>query len=108
MDCNRCGKCCINPILALHNIPIDKDINELGRWLSYHGCSPFKFNNGKEEVLAIRLKSKCEHLETKDGIFYTCKIYKTRPQVCKDYFCKESIDREVKKLVKEVECIAPT
>lgn len=81
-SCKRCGKCCINPILALHNIPIDNDKQELGRWLSYHGCQPFKMHNGKEEVLAVKLKSKCEHLETKDNLFYSCNIYEKRPFIC--------------------------
>ena len=86
--CNRCGNCCINPIIALHNISIDNDVQELGRWLQYHGCTSLKINTGKEEVLAIKLPHTCEHLEYIEGV-YSCKIYEHRPAICKDHMCKK-------------------
>jgi len=98
MKCNRCGKCCSRTFLALHNVPIDNDKQELGRWLNYHGIETTKIFNGKEDVLTIKFNQLCEHAEEFDGIF-TCRIYKHRPQICKDYWCKE---------VKEKKCIIST
>jgi len=111
MKCIRCGKCCNTVILALHNTPLSNDKQELGRWVQYHGLQPVKIFNGKENVLAVKIQSKCEHLETKDGLFYNCKIYDKRPQICKDHWCQEHNMQEfaarvVKELVKEGECIA--
>lgn len=108
--CKRCGKCCLNPcILALHHVPFDKDNQELGKWLSYHGYQPFKIYNGKEDVLGVKLSGKCEHLETKDNLVYSCKIYENRPQICKDHWCKEHnllalVDKKAMELVQEEKC----
>lgn len=90
MDCKRCGKCCQRMIIALHNVPINNDKQELGRWLSYHGVETTKIFNGKEDVLAIKFNKLCKFAETKDGLFYSCKIYKNRPQICRDYWCSEN------------------
>jgi len=104
MKCNRCGKCCHTVILALHHTPISNDKQELGRWLQYHGLQPMKIYNGKEDVLAVKIPSKCEHLETKDNLFYSCKIYEKRPQICKDHWCQEhNLQELVDKTAKELE-----
>ena len=94
MECNRCGKCCKNPIITL-NTPIGKDTQELGRWFSYFGFEPFKYKG----VLAIRIPGTCGQLETKDGI-YSCKIYENRPQQCKNAWCEKVIEKEVLELTK--------
>lgn len=112
LNCSRCGKCCNTVILALHNTPLAKDTQELGRWITYHGYDAIKIFNGKEDVLAIKLDGPCEYLETHDGLFYTCKIHKTRPQICKDHWCnrlnlEEKIDKVAQGLVEEKTCIKP-
>ena len=98
MSCNRCGKCCINPIIALHNVPIANDKQEMTRWLQGHGINVMKLYNGKEEVLAVQFNSICQHLEYVDGKT-RCKIYENRPQICKDYMCKQIIESEILELV---------
>ena len=104
MTCNHCGKCCHTVILALHHTPIANDKQELGRWLSYHGCTPLKIFNGKEDVLAVKIPSKCEHLKKLWNGKYTCKIYENRPQICKDHWCQEhNLQELVNKTALELE-----
>jgi len=100
MICNRCGKCCNTVILALHHVPIAKDTQELNKWLLCHGYETTKIFNGKEDVLALKLDKKCSFLN-KDN---NCKIYDSRPQICKDFWCKELnlqeiMDKTAKELV---------
>ncbi|HOE71426.1 MAG TPA: YkgJ family cysteine cluster protein [Deltaproteobacteria bacterium] len=85
--CRRCGTCCLADMIAcassedlarwkrenrqdiLHIIE-----NEHAVWLGDHFISS----------LTGRPIYGCPFLEMKDGVF-SCSIYETRPQVCRDY-----------------------
>jgi Fe-S-cluster containining protein len=100
----------VNPIIALDNIPINEDIQELGPWLRGHGCEPLTINNGKAEVLAIRIPSICKFLQRNDDGRTSCLIYTTRPKICKMHWCKDVIKEEmIKNINKEnIICTIPT
>jgi Fe-S-cluster containining protein len=103
-ECNQCGKCCLKTYISLDNIPVDKDEKELAKWLHYHGVRVYNKNGN----LAIELPSSCKHLEKLSDGKYNCKIYEQRPVICKEYWCKEMIDREIMMIIKEAQCIIPT
>ena len=87
MECQRCGKCCLANALSFIT---DED---LARWK----------HQGREDILHIIENSHAvwagDHLiSSEDGRYlhgcpflkweddhYTCTIYETRPQVCRDY-----------------------
>lgn len=99
MECKRCGKCCHTIILALHSVPFANDTQEMAKWLLCHGFQTTKIFNGKEDVLGVKIDKKCEHFENN-----TCKIYEDRPQICKDFWCKEHnlqelMDKTAKELI---------
>ena len=70
------------------NRSYDDDPKEIKKLMSYHGIQPIK--NAKGE-LGIHIKGKCEHFEWVDGKA-SCKIYETRPVVCKEYYCQKAKD----------------
>jgi len=91
MACNRCGRCCMNPVVALHNLPVNGDKKEIGRWLQGHGVQIMKMDNGKEEVLAIQFNSICGHLAF-EGNQTACRIYENRPVICREHICERAKD----------------
>lgn len=102
MTCQRCGTCCLSAFLALANVPIEQDSQELARWLSYHGCEPMRYPGEKGEVLAVKIPIPCKHLASEPAGGKTgCLIYKTRPNVCREYLCKKARDAEIVNLVKQ-------
>lgn len=95
IQCERCGKCCDTYSFWLgKNRLADDDKLEIARLIKYHGCEPVK--NEKTGELGIRIPITCEHLDLQDGKA-VCKIYETRPVVCKNYFCKKVIEKAIKK-----------
>ena len=75
--CNMCGKCCLGFHLPAHNLDKDKI-----RYLCLH-------KNVEEEQDAqgrptIYIKNRCTQLGTDNK----CKIYETRPKVCKEAYEK--------------------
>jgi len=86
--CNRCGLCCRSTFFALKDVPVDKDTREIGRWASYHGVDVMKYPIDGIEYLAVSLPGVCKNLIEVDGVCI-CGIYDTRPNVCKEYFCKK-------------------
>lgn len=85
--CRRCGKCCLADMIAYVTAEDlsrweregRKDIlhiieNEQAVWLGDH------FISGRTG----RPIYGCPFIEIEDGLF-SCSIYETRPQVCRDY-----------------------
>ena len=101
-QCLRCGICCSSAFLALNNVPIDHDEQEIARWLSYHGCEPMKYPTPEGEVLAVKIPMPCKHLASEpEGGKTGCLIYGNRPNVCREYLCKKARDAEIFGLVKK-------
>ena len=88
--CWRCGDCCKRCNFTLNEIPVEKDIQEFGRWAIYHGAIITENPVDGVKRLRISLPYPCKYLE-KQGNIYGCAIYQTRPKMCKEYWCEKSM-----------------
>ena len=104
-------------IFLMPNRSFDNDTKEIKRLMRYHNLIPLRGENGElgisvsvKEVkifknskgeLGVHIPGQCEHFERIDKKA-SCKIYETRPVVCKEYYCKKIIDKAVQKLVNGV------
>lgn len=79
VDCGSCTRCCEYVWLPI-GIQISDDYK---KYLEYHDIKVVKAN-GQYQAL---IKNTCNKL-SKDG----CTIHKDRPEVCKQYICKEKYD----------------
>jgi len=78
------------------NRSYDDDPTEIKRLMEYHGIKPLK--NAKGE-LGIHVPGKCDHFEWQADGKAGCKIYETRPVVCKEYYCDKIIQKALKKVI---------
>jgi len=85
MECRRCGKCCIRPILKLCEVG-KEDNKELEKWLTNYHCEVFK----DDKFMYLRLPFTCSKLDfnVKSGT-YSCKDYENRPKICQEYNCTQ-------------------
>lgn len=83
--CRRCGKCCSQINIKL-TAETDEKQEDLEKWASYH-----RHVDVVDGVLVIH--AKCKHLGYKNGQHY-CKIYKHRPEMCKDAGEKQCLRNE--------------
>ena len=93
--CERCGKCCNTYSFWMTNRSFDNDPDEIKRLATYHGLELMKHRETGE--LGLKIPMTCKHLGWKDGKSF-CKIYKTRPVVCKKYFCGKAVELALEKL----------
>ena len=77
LTCSR-SKCCESICLPLLWKGVDADTK---RWIKYHGLSLKKVRG----ELYVDIDRKCSKLI--DG---KCSIYKKRPNVCREYDCKDN------------------
>lgn len=92
MSCKRCGKCCKSVFFALKDVPIGEDNREIRKWAEYHGVNVMKYGIEGKDYLAINIDKECIFLVDEGNGFTSCAIHGKHPQVCKDYFCKDSND----------------
>lgn len=87
--CLRCGRCCLWATFSLKG-EADNDRQEIKRWLEGHHCVSVLYpeKDGKM-TMGVRIPLICQYLKCKDGV-YSCKIYETRPVICKEYFCQRA------------------
>ena len=85
--CTRCGQCCTCAFIGLHSIRVDDDPQEFARWLAYHRCDVKGLPTEDGDVLMIRIPMVCKHLAYDKQGLASCKIYDTRPQICRDHLC---------------------
>ena len=64
-------------------MPLDSADEGNYEWLKWHGCNPVKDGDHYNITIPVR----CSQLEDKDGVL-SCKIYETRPKICRDYTCQ--------------------
>ena len=79
--CVRCGKCC-----HVFKKPI-KNKEEVLK--AHEKETGFKLNKADVQII---LAGPCEHFDEKT---HKCKIYKDRPELCKEYFCKKHTNLDV-------------
>jgi len=76
------------------NRDFEDDPKEIKRLIEYHNCKALKNKQGE---MGIKIPISCIHLGFNDGKAY-CKIYETRPVVCKEYYCEKVIRKALEKL----------
>ncbi len=89
--CSRCGGCCVVADMNIGEFkkgsPEEKKTMDKLRWLNYHRCDGMVKTRPDGTGFAIlRIPMTCVNLGH-DGSHYFCKIYKTRPDLCKRFKC---------------------
>jgi Fe-S-cluster containining protein len=81
--CQRCGKCCMT--MSFEGGVVTKSERDVIHWMQLHGLQVdyYQLNGGKQRY-AFTIPLRCNELVEKDGRF-SCGIYDTRPQMCRDY-----------------------
>lgn len=85
MDCKRCGQCCIEAPITI-GILTDTNKTEIMdriNWLNYHHC---KTVIHPDNSIKVWIPLTCTHLDY-SGEEYSCKIYESRPELCKNFKC---------------------
>lgn len=89
-ECQRCGNCCASAFIALYSVRQGQDHLEIARWLKYHHLNVkwWKFEGEEEAVLRIQIPYTCQQMgfDGRTGQTF-CRIYDTRPQICRDHLC---------------------
>ena len=85
--CVLCGKCCM--AMTFYGGEVDTESRDEIHWMELHGFKiDYVATNGDHEYY-FSIPQRCNALqETKgdDGLArYTCGVYETRPQMCRDY-----------------------
>jgi Fe-S-cluster containining protein len=60
---------------------------DFGRFLAYHGLVMRDRADGQMEVYG---ESKCRQLKSDAKGAYSCAVYETRPQICRDWLCEDA------------------
>ena len=90
MECFRCGNCCTHPYIVFDEVDLDKgDPRELIRYYSFHKCEPSQIYKNGKRLLAIRIPIPCQHYDSEEK---SCRIYETRPVICKEHFCNRILE----------------
>ena len=79
VSCNKCaGLCCRYFALPIETPDEKSDYDDI-RWYLCHKSTTVFVEDGD---WYINIKNKCKHLSEKE---HKCKIYNTRPKICRGY-----------------------
>ena len=85
--CLQCGKCCM--VMTFFGGEVDDESRDEIKWMELHGLKIDYVKKRGQLEYYFTVPKKCDALqETKlaDGsLQYTCGVYETRPQMCRDY-----------------------
>ena len=85
--CLMCGKCCMS--MTFFGGEVDDEARDEIQWMELHGLKidyVEKKTGPKRTVTEyyFSIPQRCNALQETDGKF-TCGVYETRPQMCRDY-----------------------
>jgi hypothetical protein len=84
--CLQCGKCCM--AMTFYGGEVDDDARDEIHWMELHGLKiDYVEKAGKKQKLVeyyFTIPKRCDALREVNGEF-TCGVYETRPQMCRDY-----------------------
>ena len=80
--CQQCGRCCM--AMTFEGGPVDEDALDQIRWMELHGMRIDYFKRGRSTIYYYTMPTACSQLRESGGR-YSCGIYDTRPQMCRDY-----------------------
>ncbi|HYL99320.1 MAG TPA: YkgJ family cysteine cluster protein, partial [Blastocatellia bacterium] len=85
--CLVCGKCCM--AMTFYGGEVDDDARDEIKWMELHGLRiDYAEKRVSPTVTTLEyyftIPKRCDVLQENDGKF-TCGVYETRPQMCRDY-----------------------
>ncbi|HKP12795.1 MAG TPA: YkgJ family cysteine cluster protein [Blastocatellia bacterium] len=85
--CVLCGKCCMS--MTFFGGEVDDEARDEIHWMELHGFKIDYVEAGGAVEYYFSLPQRCNALQETpgdDGLMrYTCGVYETRPQMCRDY-----------------------
>ena len=85
--CVLCGKCCM--AMTFYGGEVDDESRDEIQWMELHGFKIDYVDSEDDREYYFTIPQRCNALqETRgdDGLArYTCGVYETRPQMCRDY-----------------------
>jgi len=91
MECLRCARCCVDVPLTF--IYTDTSVKKI-EWLKYHHCETKILEKDGKKLLQVIIPLTCMHLGYDDK-GYKCKIYETRPKICREFTCFEVVNASI-------------
>jgi uncharacterized cysteine cluster protein YcgN (CxxCxxCC family) len=80
--CQRCGKCCM--AMTFDGGAVTEEALDEVRWMELHGVRVDYYRRRGEARWYYTFPRPCRELREEGGR-YSCGIYETRPQMCRDY-----------------------
>ena len=84
--CLQCGKCCM--AMTFYGGDVDDESRDEIYWMELHGLKIDYIEKGvgtrKSTEYYFTIPRRCDALREVNGQF-TCGVYETRPQMCRDY-----------------------
>lgn len=85
--CLQCGKCCM--AMSFYGGEVDHEARDEIHWMQLHGLKIDYVKKGKRQEYYFTIPQRCNALQERrlaDGSSqFTCGVYETRPQMCRDY-----------------------
>jgi Fe-S-cluster containining protein len=85
--CVLCGKCCMS--MTFYGGAVDDEARDEIQWMELHGFKIDYVEEDGEREYYFSIAQRCNALQETtgdDGLArYTCGVYETRPQMCRDY-----------------------
>jgi Fe-S-cluster containining protein len=80
--CQQCGKCCM--AMTFEGGEVDEEALDQIRWMELHGLTIDYHRRRGVTTYYYTMSTPCSQLRHQKGR-YSCAIYETRPQMCRDY-----------------------
>ena len=85
--CLQCGKCCM--AMTFFGGEVDDESRDEIYWMELHGLKIDYVNEEGTAEYYFTIPQRCNMLQERAGASgsteYTCGVYETRPQMCRDY-----------------------
>lgn len=85
--CVLCGKCCM--AMTFYGGEVDDESRDEIHWMELHGFKIDYVGAGDDCEYYFTIPQRCNALQEVRGddgwMRYTCGVYETRPQMCRDY-----------------------
>jgi Fe-S-cluster containining protein len=80
--CQQCGRCCM--AMTFEGGELDEEAYDQIRWMELHGLRIDYYRRRGVVSWFYTMATPCSQLRNDEGR-YSCAIYETRPQMCRDY-----------------------
>ena len=80
--CRQCGKCCL--AMTFYGGEVNGEELDQIRWMELHGLKVEYYRKRGITYYYYTMATPCSQLRHEGGL-YSCGIYESRPQICRDY-----------------------